>query len=73
MAEGGEQLLHTNVQPFRGGLVYKAHRLVNHSTLGLRVMKNKIRWRKAKGGCVASAPAQADATLSFKPTASAIR
>jgi len=26
---------------FRGGLVCKAHRLVNHSTLGLRVIKKR--------------------------------
>ena len=30
-----------NVQRFRGGLVFKAHRLVYHSTLGLRVIKKK--------------------------------
>jgi hypothetical protein len=29
------------VQRFRGGLVFKAHRLFCHSTLGLRVIKNK--------------------------------
>jgi len=28
-------------QRFRGGLVFKAHRLVNHSTLGWRVIKKK--------------------------------
>ena len=28
---------------FRCGLVFKAHRLVNHSTLGLRVIKKKKR------------------------------
>ena len=38
-----EQLLHINVQWFRGGLVCKAHRPVCHSTLGLRVMKKKKR------------------------------
>ena len=32
-----------NVQRFRGGLVVKAHRLVYHSTLGLRVIKKKKR------------------------------
>jgi len=32
---------HRNVQRFRGGLVFKAHRLVYHSTLGLRVIKKK--------------------------------
>ena len=30
-----------NVQRFRGGLVFKAHRLVYHSTLGWRVIKKK--------------------------------
>jgi len=30
-----------NVQRFRGGLVFKAHRLLHHSTLGLRVIKKK--------------------------------
>jgi len=33
--------LHINVQRFRGGLVCKAHRLLYHSTLGLRVIKKK--------------------------------
>ena len=36
-----EQLLHRNVQRFRGGLVFKAHRLLHHSTLALRVIKKK--------------------------------
>jgi len=43
------------VQRFRGGLVFKAHRLVYHSTLGLRVLKKKKKvmdlgsanWRKS--------------------------
>ena len=30
-----------NAPRFRGGLVFKAHRLLCHSTLGLRVMKSK--------------------------------
>jgi len=30
-----------NVQRFRGGLVFKAHKLVYHSTLGSRVIKKK--------------------------------
>ena len=30
-----------NVQQFRGGLVFKAHRLLYHSTLGLRAIKKK--------------------------------
>ena len=38
-------MYHRNVQRFRGGLVFKAHRLLYHSTLGLRVIKKK------KKGC----------------------
>jgi len=30
-----------NVKRFRGGLVFKAHRLLFHSTLGLRVIKRR--------------------------------
>ena len=42
----GEQLLSRNVKRFRGGLVFKAHRLLYHSTLGLRVIKKKKKkWR----------------------------
>ena len=29
-------------QRFRGGLVFKAHRLLHHSTLGLRIIKKKF-------------------------------
>jgi len=36
-----EQLLRRNVKRFRGGLVFKAHRLVYHSTIGSRVTKKK--------------------------------
>ena len=36
-----KQPLYRNVQRFRGGLVFKAHRCVYHITLGLRVMKKK--------------------------------
>ena len=32
-----------NVQQFRGGLVFKAHGLLYHSTLGLRLIKKKRR------------------------------
>ena len=39
-----EQLLRRNVR--RGGLVFKAHRLVKHSTLGLSIIKKM----KKKGG-----------------------
>jgi len=36
----GRELLEKGSR-FRGGLVFKAHRLVYHSTLGLRVIKKK--------------------------------
>jgi len=36
-----------NVQRFRGGLVIQAHRLLYHSTLGLRVIKKKMEDRQA--------------------------
>ena len=36
------RLIHRNVQRFRGGLVFKAHRLLHHSTLGLRVIKKRM-------------------------------
>ena len=46
------QLLHRNVQRFRGGLVFKAHGLLYHSTLGLRVIKKKKKKKKKqKNGC----------------------
>ena len=35
------QLLYRNVQRSGGGLVFKAHRLLYYSTLGLRVRKKK--------------------------------
>jgi len=34
------------VQRFRGGLVFKDHRLLYHSTLGLRVIKKKKKKRR---------------------------
>ena len=39
------QLLHRNVQRFRGVLVFKAHKLLRHSTLGVRVIKKKKKSR----------------------------
>ena len=36
-------LLSRNVRRFRGGLVFKAHRPLYHSTLGLRVIKRRER------------------------------
>ena len=38
-----EQLLSRNVKRFPGGLVFRAHRLLYHSTLGSRVIKKKRR------------------------------
>jgi len=35
------QILSGNVNRFQGGLVFKAHRLVHHSTLGVRVIKKE--------------------------------
>ena len=39
-------MLYINVQWFRGGLVFKAHRLLYHLTLGLRIMKKKKKERR---------------------------
>jgi len=39
-----------NVQRFRGGLVFKAHRLLYHSALGLRVIKKKKKFRVCRVG-----------------------
>ena len=36
-----KQLLRRNVKRFRGGLVFKAHKLLIHSTLGWKVIKKK--------------------------------
>ena len=36
-----EQILHRNVQRFRGGIISKAYRPLYHSTRGLGVMKKK--------------------------------
>jgi len=43
-----EQLLSRNVERFRGGLVFKAHRLLYYSTLGTRVIKKKKNLPPAK-------------------------
>ena len=42
-----------NVKRFRGGLVFKAHRLLYHSTLGWRVIKKK----EGIAGCTGGTPA----------------
>ena len=36
------QLLSRNVKRFRGGIVFKAHRLVYHSTLSSRATKKQV-------------------------------
>jgi len=46
-----EQLLHRNVKRFRGRLVFKAHRLLYHSTLGLRVLKKKKQHDSSRAPC----------------------
>jgi len=38
-----------NVKRFRGRLVFKAHRLLYHSTLGLIVIKRERAWRSRAG------------------------
>ena len=43
-----EQLLYINVQRFRGGLVFKTHRLLYHSTLGLIVIKQQKKIHRSK-------------------------
>ena len=44
----GVWLLRGNVKRFRGRLVFKAHRLVYHSTLGSRVIKKKKKKKKKR-------------------------
>ena len=41
MLQGLGFRIYGHVKRFRGGLVFKAHRLVYHSTLGWRVIKKK--------------------------------
>jgi hypothetical protein len=41
-----EQLLSRNAERFRGGLVFKAHILLYHSTLGSRVIKKKKKYKE---------------------------
>ena len=44
----GQWLLYRNVQRFRGRLVSKAHRLLHHSALSLRIIKKKKKKKKKK-------------------------
>jgi len=43
IVSGSECSVQGFVQRFRGGLVFKAHRLVYHSSVGLRVIKKRRR------------------------------
>jgi len=45
-----------NVQRFRGGLVFKAHRLLYHPTLGVRVIKKKKKHTPLTGSPAACRP-----------------
>jgi len=56
------QLLHRNVKWFRGGLVFKAHRWLYHSTLGSRVIK------KTEDPEIRSAAAERVDAMSARPT-----
>jgi len=73
-----EQLLHRNVQRFRGGLVFEAHRLWYHSTLGLRVIKKREKNSFQKQGrwhavldcgrfCALRGPVEKVCGISFEP------
>jgi len=46
------------VKRLRGGLVFKAHRLVYHSTLGLRVIKKKKKFRRRGSVAASHQPAE---------------
>ena len=46
-----KQLLRRNVKRFQGGLVFKAHVLTYHPTLGLRVIKQKKKLRRNSNVC----------------------
>ena len=53
-ARGVKMAICRNVKRFRGGLVFKAHRLVYHSTLGLRVIKKRKNLRSRRGSVAGS-------------------
>ena len=59
-----EQLLRRSVKRFRGGLVFKAHSLLYHSTLGSKVIKKKKLWAL---GVPCSARAHPASGQSFAP------
>jgi len=54
-----QQILHRNVQRSQDGLVFKAHRLLCHSTLGWRVIKKKQKtWVWGDGGLSLPLPSE---------------
>ena len=53
-------ILRRNVKRFPGGLVFKAHRLLYHSTLGLRLIKKKKKTTGTSARC-------AEPTLTHAP------
>jgi len=57
--ECGSRVDRRNLNRFQGGLVFKAHRLLYHSTLGLRVIK----MMKTEGPCGGSDEASHHAVL----------
>ena len=54
---GAFQLLSRNAERFQGGLVFKAHRLLYHSTVGLREIK-----RRERGGIPGARPGTGSGT-----------
>ena len=54
--------IHINMQRFRGGLVFKAHGLLYHSTLGLRVIKKKRRLEEGRRDNRGSRPPESEYT-----------
>jgi len=64
----GVHLLSRNMQWFQGGLVLKAHRLEHDSTLGVRVIKKKVRgvYFSLSMACVSAIPPSRTRTCRFR-------
>ena len=60
-----EQVLWRNVKRSGGGLVFKAHRLVHHSTLGLRIIKQKKKIEKLEDAYASEASHRHDLLFFF--------
>jgi len=56
-----------NVKRFRGGLVFEAHRLLYHSTLGLRAIKKRKKYDQAAGGVDKEAGRSLDRLAPVRP------